>query len=107
VPALDLAPGLSFLITGTSTTSWAGLQLPAQLNIPGFAPSCELLQTSIDFVDPVAQRPAPQTAPIFFFIPNIPSLLGIHYWQQGIVFSPDPSGPLVMLSRAGHGVIGT
>ena len=106
-PLTGLEIGVSFLITGTSNTNWAGLTLPTQLDVPGFSPSCGTLTTSIDFIQRVDQRQTPTVAPVFFFIPNVSSLIGVSYYQQGIVFTSSSTAALIMLSRSGHGVIGT
>ena len=105
--------GQSLLHTGVSNSHYAGLTLPFDTSIltkPGVFKSCGFLYTSIDVVLAMpGGRPysGPTPLPLSIPIPNDPSLLGVSFYQQALIFMRDNlPEPILALGRGAHGVIG-
>ena len=105
--------GRSFLLTGTSNTTFAGLPLPFDTTVlrDPFVSFCGLLYTSIQVVTDLPGGraylgPTPIQASIP--IPNDPALLGASFYQQLLVAAGagGSGNSIISLGRGGHGVIG-
>ena len=90
------------MIFGFSKTEWAGITLPMDLARFGI-PSCTGY-VSVDLAVPVATLGG--AAECSFAVPIDAGLLGLHFFNQGLVQDPGvtPSGAVV--TNAAEGVIG-
>lgn len=99
---IGLFAGNAFVIFGFSKTEWAGITLPMDLARFGI-PSCTGY-VSVDLAVPVATLGG--AAECSFAVPIDAGLLGLHFFNQGLVQDPgvNPSGAVV--TNAAEGVIG-
>ena len=103
----------SFLLTGASSTNFAGLPLPFDTSrIRSLEYQfCGFLYTSITVVTPLpGWRAYSRATPVALtmLIPNDPALLGTSFYQQVLQwYAGGPLAPVLSLGRGGHGVIGT
>ena len=107
----------SFLMTGASRTAWGSLRLPWTPNLTLYCKGSRAtwknsLLISIDAFSWIPRSNSTYST-IKLPIPNDSSLLGVHFYQQLLIYSvTHVNWPLgsptcnFFLSRGGHGVIG-
>ena len=92
----------AFVLTGLSRTNWRGLALPFALGPVGM-PGCQLL------VAPAVVSSAPVTAGTALWsqpLPAQPSLIGLRFYNQGLVLAPGINAAGAVVSDAGAGTVG-
>lgn len=97
------ASSTAFVLLGFSASNWSGYALPLGLGSLG-APACSLL-TSVDDAQAIAINAA-GTGSFQYAIPNSLALLGLHFYNQGMIADPTANGFGFAFSNGGVALIG-
>jgi hypothetical protein len=94
---------LPFAFLGYDNASWNGQPLPLALDPLGFTGCQAWIAPALDFT----LTNVAGTATLAFAVPLDLDLVGVHFYLQGAVLAPGANPGGIVLSNAGHAVIGT
>ncbi|MCA8971840.1 MAG: hypothetical protein KDC95_18785 [Planctomycetes bacterium] len=103
IMGVPTATSAAILLQGFSSLTWGAIPLPVDLSGAGFQ-GCQL-EVSVDFVDAIPV--VGNTASASLLLPSTPSLLGLTYFVQALLFDPQSPNGVAGMSNAGRAVLGS